>query len=202
MSKFNMKNHEVDAAAERRKKMIKAMGLSSIAVLVLAAGGLLAWYFTPPDLPTTMDEAIAVANSPRYKRLSDKQKQPYLDVIREQFGSLDRGQRRAMLGDDQDARDMARDAMRAMMMKRMKAFGAATYEQRQAMLAQMPQRPRGAEGRGGHEGRGGPGGAGGRGGGDPGQMSNRMSNRMANGNAQVMGTIGVWVRQRRAQQNH
>jgi len=187
MSKFNMTVQEVDTAAERRKKAVKAVGFTCLSVMVLAAGGYLAWYLTAPALPTTLEEAIAVANSPRYKRLSDEQKQPYLDVIREQFGSLDREQRRAMIGDDEDARDMARDAMRAMMMQMMKNYGAASFEERQAMAARMPGR-RGGEGRGG-EGRGG----GERGGRDAGQMRNRMSDRMANGNAQAMGTMGLMI---------
>lgn len=195
MSKFNMTVQAVDAATDRRKKTIKAVGTSSIAVMVLAAGGYLAWYLTAPALPTTLDEAITLANSPRYKRLSDEQKQPYLDVIREQFGSLDREQRRAMIGDDEDARDMARDAMRAMMMQMMKTYGAASYEERQAMAARMPGRRGGPGGPGGGEGRGGGGGR------DAGEMRNRMSDRMANGNAQAMGTIGLMIRDRRARQD-
>ena len=192
MSKFNMTVQAVDAAADRRKKTIKAVGFTSIAVMVLATGGFLAWYLTAPPMPATLDEAIALANSPRYKRLSDEQKQPYLDVIREQFGSLDREQRRAMIGDDEDARDMARDAMRAMMMQMMKNYGAASYEERQAMAAQMPGRRGGPPG-GGGEGRGG----GERGGRDAGQMRNRISDRMANGNAQAMGTIGLMIQDMR-----
>lgn len=184
--KGRMTVHEVDVAAERRSKSIKVAALTAVSVVVLTAGGALAWYFTPPALPTTLEEAIAVANSPRYKRLSKDQKEPYLDVIRERFGSLDREERRKMLGDDEAARNMARDAMRGMWMGRMKAFGAATFEERREMLAQMPQRPERPQ-RPPGEGR------------DPGQMRNRVSDRMANGNAQNMANMGEFIRQRQKQ---
>jgi hypothetical protein len=204
MSKFRMTVEPVDVPAERRRKITRVTVLALTAAVVLGGGAFTAWYLTPPALPTTIEEAVAVASSPRYKRLSDKQKQPYLDVVREQFGSLDREERRAMIGRDEDTRDMARDAMRSMMRQYMKSYGAATYEQRQAMLQSMSWGRPGGEPRGG-EGRGerGEGGEGGRGGwrGDPGQMRNRISERMANGNAQAMSTIGVMISERRAQQD-
>ena len=86
---------------------------------------------------------------------------------------------------------MARDAMRAMWMERMNAFGAATYEERLAMMEQMPERPRRPEGQRGEAERGE--------GRDSGGMRDRMSDRMANGNAQNMATMGEFIRSRRAQ---
>ena len=83
---------------------------------------------------------------------------------------------------------MARDAMRAMWMERMNAFGAASYEERMAMMEQLPQRPQRPRGEGDNgEGR------------DNSGMRNRMSDRMANGNAQSMATMGEFIRARRAQ---
>lgn len=112
---------DVDVRAERRRKRLKVGGAVLASAVMLGLGLGAAWYFTPPAMPTTIDEARQMVNSPRFERLSKQQKQPYYDVIREQYGSLDRDTRRALREDDEKLRETMREArtiqMREMLVK-------------------------------------------------------------------------------------
>ena len=162
-------------------------------------------------MPASIAEADALVASARFQRLSRDEKRPYLDVIREQFGSLDPEERRAMRGSDaaREARSEMRDQMMA-------AYSVMTYEQRQAMGnpwggrgggGGRPEggrpggdRPEGDRS-GGGEGRGGGGGGDGEGGGGErrrgGPSRERLSDRMQNGSAQNMANVAEMVNQMR-----
>ena len=178
-----------DLAGERRARRLKAGLVIAAALGVLSLGAAGAWYLTPPPMPGTLAEADALVTSPRFTRLDAEQRQPYLDVIREQFGSLDPERRRAMR--DGEAARMARGQERD---ERMAAFSVMTYEERQAMgspWGNRGDRP-GRSGGPGSPGAGGrPGGEGERRGGGP--SRERLSDRMQNGNAQNMANIGEMV---------
>lgn len=185
-----------DVAGERRGRRLRVAAGVLVALAVLVAGAAGAWYLTPPPMPATLAEADALVVSARFERLSDDEKQPYWDVIREQFGSLDPEQRRAMRGSEaaRAARGRERDRW-------IGAFSLMTHEQRQALVSMWGGRP------GGPGGPGRPGGRPGGGGEDRGERGNRgpsrerLSERMQNGNAQTMANIGEMVstmRDRRA----
>lgn len=197
-SKINVQ--EVDVKAQRRKRRLKIAFLSLGAVVILVGGSGLAWYFTPPALPGTIEEARAVVESPRYERLSKAQKQPYLDVIREQFGSLDRDARRAMMDENEQMRDALRASRDAEREAFTKAYVLATPQERQAMMDEMEAERDARRGeRGGRppengdgppEGgpetgeRGGGGERSGGGGGRGGPSNERVNDRATNGSAQ------------------
>lgn len=148
---------EIDEAGDRRRRMRRAGLWSCLGGLALAVGGTLTWYLTPPAMPTTLAQAQALVSSPRFTRLSKKQKQPYQDVIREQFGSLDREKRRAMARENQELAQALREARHVQMEAFARKFALADPSERAALLAEMPRRgpggrergarPEGAEGR-------------------------------------------------------
>ena len=144
---------DVDVPAELRRRRLKAAALSVASVLVLVVGGGAAWYFTPPAMPESLDDAQALVNSARFQRLSKEDKRPYMDVIREQFGSLDPNERRKMM-EDEAMRDAVRDARGAQMDEMAKRWLVMTPEERAAMQSmwgnrgggerrQRPERPEG-----------------------------------------------------------
>lgn len=197
-----MQVEAVDEARLRKRKRIVTSILAVVSVAVLGGGVYFAWLMTPPAMPTTAEEAMAVAKSMRFQRLSPDAKQPYYDVFREQFG-MNQELRRVWREDD-ELRDAARDMRRQMMEEFSKTYMLANHEERQAMMEGMPWgRPRGGEGRseGGGEGRGagGPGGERGGEGRGGGGMRDRISDRLANGSAQGNAVMGEIVQSRRAQ---
>jgi len=139
---------EIDEAADRRRRMRRAGFWSFLGVAALAVGGALTWYLTPPAMPTTVAEAEALVSSPRFNRLSKKQKQPYQDVIREQFGSLDREKRRAMAQENQELAQALREARHVQMAAFARKFALADPSERAALLEEMPRRGPGGRDRG------------------------------------------------------
>ncbi|MEM1027203.1 MAG: hypothetical protein AAGJ38_03885 [Planctomycetota bacterium] len=187
---------EYDEAGHRRRRRWQTVLLASVSVLVLAGGAVFAWYLTPPAMPTTAEEAIAVAKSPRFARLSADEKRPYFDVFREQFGL--NPELRQIWREDPELRDASREMWREMMNQRMNAFMLADFDEQQEMIAESPfGRPRGG-GEGGRsegnrdrgDGQGRP---------DAAAMRDRMSERISNGNPQTSAAMGEMIRARRAQ---
>ncbi|CAN0462158.1 unnamed protein product, partial [Ectocarpus fasciculatus] len=84
--KGKMRVEAVDVEGQRRRKRIVTSLLLAVSIVVLAGGGYFAWLLTPPAMPTTAEEVEMVLKSPRFQRLSKEEKQPYYDVVREQFG--------------------------------------------------------------------------------------------------------------------
>lgn len=126
---------DVDVKAQRRKRLIRRGGLIAGGVILLAVAGGASWYFTPPAMPETIEEAQAMVNSPRFERLSKDAKQPYYDVIREQYGSLDRETRRKLREEDQKLSDAMRDARMVQFRSMLVGMAEMTPEQRDAMAA-------------------------------------------------------------------
>ena len=141
---------EVDVPAERRRRRARVAIVGVLGLLAIAAMLGASWYLSPPPMPTTLNEAKALVDSPRFQRLGKDQRQPYLDVITEQFGSLDDDTRRALVADNAALRDALRENRRSQMMARARAYGLATPEEREAMMAENPfgQRPPGPPGGG------------------------------------------------------
>ena len=130
---------EVDIKAQRRRRRLKTLSAAVGGTLLLAAGLGAGWYLTPPAMPTSLDEARAMVQSPRFTRLSQAEKRPYLDVIREQYGSLDRDQRRALRESDDQLQETLREARTVMMREMLVGAAQAGGEM------QMPWGPRGGD---------------------------------------------------------
>lgn len=191
---------EVDEAADRRRRVRRAAFWSALGVLTLAVGGGLAWYLTPPAMPTSVAEAEALVSSPRFTRLSKKQKLPYQDVIREQFGSLDREKRQAMARENEELAAALREARNVQMEAFLRKFALAPPAERPGMMAEMWQQRRGRPG----------GGSGGNGGGRPSgdgpsperaeRIRDRIGERITEGSSQtsqLMGEMFSSMRQQR-----
>ncbi|MBB6428322.1 DUF3106 domain-containing protein [Algisphaera agarilytica] len=101
---------EVDVKAERRKALLRRGSLVIGGAVVVAVVGGASWYLTPPAMPETIEEAQALVQSPRFDRLSKEAKQPYYDVIREQYGSLDPETRKQLRAEDEKLAEAMRDA--------------------------------------------------------------------------------------------
>lgn len=188
---------EVDVKAERRWRRLKIWGGTLGAFVILAGGSGMAWYLTPPAMPETFEQAQAVVESPRYQRLSKDAKQPYLDVIREQFGSVDREVRQALMRENEAMRQALRESRDAERDAYTKAYVLATPEQREAMNQEREAEREARRGeRGGGEGRGG--GGEGRGRGD-GPSNERVNERATNGSAQNSQLRGEMRAERRKQ---
>ncbi|MEM9881497.1 MAG: hypothetical protein AAF800_01095 [Planctomycetota bacterium] len=113
-------------------------------MVVLAAASGAAWYFSPPPLPETIEEARAVVDSPRFQRLSTDDKRVYYDVIREQYGSLNRDERRALRQEDEQLSQAMREAWMIRMREMMVTYADTPPEEREQLMETMrPERPRG-----------------------------------------------------------
>ncbi|QDU34049.1 hypothetical protein KS4_21110 [Poriferisphaera corsica] len=169
MAKSNRKSSKKskEQLAKRKKKIMTGL-LVVIAVGALGAGSYMTWLMTPPGLPSTPAEAIAMMKSARYQRLSPQRKEQYQMRMRELMEGMEQEQRgdfiRANMGDREVRREVF-GSMRAMMEKRTKEFAAASPEDRLAILdadidriVAMRDQFQGMRG-----GRGGPGGPEGRG---------------------------------------
>lgn len=91
---------------QRKRRYVALAGLCLIAGLTTFG---LVWYLTPPPLPETLEAAEALVESPRFQRLSARDKQPYYDVIREQFGSLDPAERARLVEESKRLREAMRE---------------------------------------------------------------------------------------------
>ncbi|MEM6458953.1 MAG: hypothetical protein AAF710_06135 [Planctomycetota bacterium] len=127
----------VDERKERRRRRLKAGGAAVLCVVVLAGASGAAWYFSPPALPETIDEARALVDSPRFQRLSTDDKRVYYDVIREQYGSLDRDERRALRREDEQLSQAMREAWMVQMRERMVTYAEASPDDREELMQDM-----------------------------------------------------------------
>lgn len=108
-------------------------------VTTLAAGTYLWWRATPPPIPTTLDEAVETLASPRYQRLTEDEKQPYLEQTHRLSEPLSMEQRREIwqkAGEDPEKQKAMREAGGDMMMLRAKEFATADEAKRIQILDQ------------------------------------------------------------------
>jgi hypothetical protein len=123
----------------KTKKNIAVAALCIVALLVLAAGFGVRWYLTPPPMPDTVDEAMALQSSPRYARLTDAQKERYTQRMQQIMEKLSDEQRRELFEKSRDnpaLRAAGGQMMQQMMFARAEAFVRASPEERVRQLDQ------------------------------------------------------------------
>lgn len=131
--------------------------LAGLIVGIVAAVGAVAyvvWLRTAPPLPATLEQSAALIESPRYRRLDDARRSPYLQRVRELVNALPPQERlawRDRVRDDPRLGQVHAQVMQDMMVAQARAYVAAAPAERQAMLdrfIQMIER-RGEDERGG-----------------------------------------------------
>lgn len=176
----NFHSQPVDVEKETRSRRVKTAVLAFVSAGVLVGGAAMAWYLTPPALPESEEQALRVMKSARFARLSADAKEPYYDIIREKWG-MNPDFRRQWF-EDEDLRDAGREMFMQMMNERLDAYMLAGFEERKDMMPPMMGPPPGM------------------GNGPPlnmpnqGQMRERMSERLSNGNSQRGAAMGEMIR--------
>ncbi|MEM9418011.1 MAG: hypothetical protein AAGA25_03010 [Planctomycetota bacterium] len=207
----NISVQEVDVQAEKRKRLFRRGGLVIGGVVVIAVAGAASWYFTPPAMPQSIEDAQALVQSPRFERLSKEAKQPYYDVIREQYGSLDPETRRQLREEDQKLAETMREARTIQFRSMLVGLAEMDDKQRTDMMSNFgPGRPGGGPPSGRQ-------GGGGDRGSNPGEgqrpertpeeqaerderLRDHISDRVANGDSQMNQLMREMFSQRRKQQ--
>lgn len=190
-----------DWIATLARRKVLTVGLAVAAAVCLAVGGYAAWLLSPPPLPRTLPEAVALAKSARYQRLDAPTRAQYLQRMQNLFQSSDPENRRAIweqVRDDPEARQALGQMTEEMMGLRLQAFAKADaagrrqildeaidqWEARRTQMANRPAtRPAGERG----PGPGGPNGAGG-------DRMARMRERMQKGNPQQQALMREFMR--------
>ncbi len=148
------------------KKHWRLVVLVLLAIASLAGGAWMVYQRTPPPMPNSVDEAMQIYKSDRFKRLPESRQSAYYARGRELFEELDQTERRRLreqYRDDPDARRVVRQAMMNFMFDRAKEFAAAEPDQRAVILdGVIAMQESGFGRRPGGGGRGGPGGRRGR----------------------------------------
>ncbi|MEO0588738.1 MAG: hypothetical protein AAF078_13995 [Planctomycetota bacterium] len=125
---------------ESTRKRLFAGGLGVLGASVLAGGVYVWWLNTPPGLPSTLDEAVAVYASARYENLPQSRKPDYARRTQALLSDATDEQRQAFfkaVSSNEDVRDAAWDTRRAAMLERAKEYALASKAEQEAMLDQM-----------------------------------------------------------------
>ncbi len=137
------------------KRNILVLVLVLVASGVLGAGIYVTRLVTPPPMPQTIDDALAVIKSPRFTRLPVDRKLSYAERFRQLVRDLDEQQRRQLweqFRQDEALRQAQRDLMQQMMIERARQFAMAGEAQRQQILDQFIGRMQAGRGRWGGRG--------------------------------------------------
>ncbi len=135
------------------KRMVRRLLLGGMLTAALAsaigAGLYLTWLRTPPPLPDTIEQAMTVFASPRYRRLPDTRRAAYVMHVRKLADELPQSERTDLwqrMRNEPGMQDAARQAMQDMMVAQARQFATADAVTRTAMLdafiATMEQRQR------------------------------------------------------------
>jgi hypothetical protein len=122
---------------DRTKRWLRVGVLGVVAAAVLSGGIYLTWLWTAPPIPQTMDDAIALLASPRYQRLTEQQRRPYIDQMQKLGRELSAEEKRALrdrMKDDETLRRSGREIGTEWMLERAREFAKADDFQRKQML--------------------------------------------------------------------
>lgn len=127
----------MDASWSPKKK--KVVGISCVvgAVLMLGGGAWAMVASSPPRLPRTAQEAVAVMASGKFKGMSEQRKAQYTEEAGRLFRGMTEEDRRSLFRDEK-----TREAMRAMMEERM-TDAAKKFARGESMEGIWGQRPTG-----------------------------------------------------------
>ena len=107
------------------KRRILTLLLCLLGAGTLGGGAYLSWWMTPPPMPRSLEEGIALFSSPRYQRLSEPQRQRYVERLGELTEQVPREMRAEAFRKafrDESLRPAARDALTSMLMDRGRQF--------------------------------------------------------------------------------
>lgn len=112
-------------------------------LLTLAAagsigGGCYYWWLTrPPPMPTNIDEAIAIVSDPRYLRLPESRREPYLAKSRElaqKLGKEDRERIRKQVENNPELRKAVQGAMEDQLLIMARDYAKADAVKRKVLV--------------------------------------------------------------------
>lgn len=113
---------------------------AALAAIPLSIGGYYAWLLTPPSIPKTAEKAIAVFNSPRFKRLPESRQEAYFERSRELYEGLSSDERSALrkaVHNDPRTREAVTDVMVNRVFNEARQFAHRTPEQRRVIVDQV-----------------------------------------------------------------
>jgi hypothetical protein len=122
------------------KRTFLVIVLCSVSIGSVAGGIYYWWLHTPPPMPKTIDDALAVVQSPRYKHLDESRRQAYLEKARAIFDALppqDRLQVIDRVQADPTLERAVRQAREDWMVTQFRQYLAADKAKRQQILDQM-----------------------------------------------------------------
>lgn len=122
-----------------RKQKWQIGVLAVLGCASLCYGGYRWWLTTPPPMPQTMEQAVAVFQDPRFANLSKQRQADYRRQSRQLYEELDteaKKQWRDVIRDDPEAREAVRDAMREQMLDKAREFAVADEAERTKVLDQ------------------------------------------------------------------
>ncbi len=110
-----------------------------LGLAVLAGGVYLTQRWKPPPMPATVEEAIVLMTSPGYQRLTQPQKQRYVERLSELAQAMPAQQRAEVFRKamrDESSRPAMREAMTSMMLEQARSFVAGDAATRQRLVDQ------------------------------------------------------------------
>lgn len=144
------------------KKWVGISVLVVLAITAVSAGGYYTWLHTSPPLPATTEDAMSLVKSPRFRRLSEAEREPYVERIRELTDAMTPEQREKswemMRGDPELRKEVQKVQVEAMGM-RFREFAKADPQRRLAILDEDIQKMEAMRAGGAMMGRRGPGGS-------------------------------------------
>ncbi len=121
----------------RIRRILLTMCLLVASVGVLGAGVYLVWLRTPPPMPATIDEAVALIDSPRFARLAESRRQPYVQRMTELMagmGSLEMSALRQRFREDASLHAAARELGMSFLAEQARRYVHASEPERQLIL--------------------------------------------------------------------
>lgn len=145
------------------KKWISISVLVVLAITAVSAGGYYTWLHTSPPMPATTEDAMALVKSARFQRLSEAEREPYVERMRELAENMTPEQREKgweMMRADPELRKEVQKVQSQAMGIRFREFAKADPQRRLAMLDEDIQKMEAMRAGGAMMGRRGPGGSG------------------------------------------
>jgi hypothetical protein len=122
------------------KRWLGAATLALVSLTVMAGGGYYVWLTTPPAMPTTLEEAVDLLQSPRYLRLPENRRFDYMKEASRLFdeaSSQDKREVMKLVRANSQARDAFGKAMQDRFLMEVNNYVHADTMGRQVMVDRM-----------------------------------------------------------------